>query len=319
MNKIIFTTIFLFSIAITFAQNSDPYKIFGYTSKVKYEVRATDWLYITNKDTTSNIKAIAFNMDKSEAQLIGKNDSVIQTIIIPADKVLRWLSVDPLSAKYPQWSPYNAMLNNPIKYIDPDGREVIIAGEDAKKAAKQLGNSSSLKIKFDEKTGQLSATGKAKTDYDKALLSAINDKDVIMTLNTTRTNQTANGNELYVGAFEGNKKGEDGKVNALATINMSHVEKAATLYGSTQGSYVGHEIIESFTAGKESPNTPAPTMDPNSKGYNEYLSAHNKALAADPSFIAPNVFKTADLKTIGLEKYFPGTKVVVGEVILYTK
>ena len=33
-----------------------------------------------------------------------------------------WLSVDPLSDKYPGWSPYNYCLNNPLKYIDPDGR-----------------------------------------------------------------------------------------------------------------------------------------------------------------------------------------------------
>ncbi|MBI2968912.1 MAG: hypothetical protein HYY40_14015 [Bacteroidetes bacterium] len=36
-------------------------------------------------------------------------------------------SVDPLSHKYPQWSPYSAFQNNPIIYIDIDGREVVPA------------------------------------------------------------------------------------------------------------------------------------------------------------------------------------------------
>ncbi len=34
-----------------------------------------------------------------------------------------WLSVDPLAEMYPGWSPYNYTLNNPINYVDPDGRK----------------------------------------------------------------------------------------------------------------------------------------------------------------------------------------------------
>ena len=37
---------------------------------------------------------------------------------------LGYLSVDPLSDKYPSLSPYVYCANNPIKCIDPDGREV---------------------------------------------------------------------------------------------------------------------------------------------------------------------------------------------------
>lgn len=37
----------------------------------------------------------------------------------------RWSSPDPLAAKYPEVSPYVYALNNPIKYIDPDGRKIV--------------------------------------------------------------------------------------------------------------------------------------------------------------------------------------------------
>ena len=39
-----------------------------------------------------------------------------------------WLSVDPLAEKYPAWSSYNFVLGNPIKFVDPDGREVEYGG-----------------------------------------------------------------------------------------------------------------------------------------------------------------------------------------------
>lgn len=42
-----------------------------------------------------------------------------------------WLSVDPLAEKFTNWNPYNYTLNNPVRYIDTDGRgplDIIIKG-----------------------------------------------------------------------------------------------------------------------------------------------------------------------------------------------
>ena len=37
-----------------------------------------------------------------------------------------WLSVDPMSDKYPSLSPYVYCANNPIKLVDPNGEEIVI-------------------------------------------------------------------------------------------------------------------------------------------------------------------------------------------------
>ncbi|QOJ28871.1 MAG: RHS repeat-associated core domain-containing protein [Ignavibacteriales bacterium] len=42
----------------------------------------------------------------------------------------RWMTVDPLMDKYPGWSPYNYVMNNPLVLVDPDGMRVNDGGGD---------------------------------------------------------------------------------------------------------------------------------------------------------------------------------------------
>jgi len=43
-----------------------------------------------------------------------------------------WLSVDPMADKYPSMSPFMYCAGNPLKYVDPDGREIWLIGSEAK-------------------------------------------------------------------------------------------------------------------------------------------------------------------------------------------
>jgi len=47
-------------------------------------------------------------------------------------RIGRWVSVDPLQKKYPNFSPYNFVANNPMIFKDPDGRDIVFFGDDGK-------------------------------------------------------------------------------------------------------------------------------------------------------------------------------------------
>jgi len=51
-----------------------------------------------------------------------------------------WLSVDPMSDKYPSMSPYNYCANNPVILVDPDGRRIFCETAYSRKAVTQYLN-----------------------------------------------------------------------------------------------------------------------------------------------------------------------------------
>ena len=53
--------------------------------------------------------------------------------------VARFLSLDPLAAKYPTMSAYNYVAGNPIILIDPNGKEIIYKGEDISSQDEETG------------------------------------------------------------------------------------------------------------------------------------------------------------------------------------
>jgi|GEM_PF-6230169 len=64
---------------------------------------------VDNKKIVGDIKIDSLNID---AQPIG-------------DAPGMWMSPDPLSEEFPSWSPYIMCMDNPVKLVDPDGKEPI--------------------------------------------------------------------------------------------------------------------------------------------------------------------------------------------------
>jgi len=126
------SSIKVFLVFAAFAANTHigiaqtPYDDFAPSSKKREMLKLPETTFMAyNNDTTNEIKYIKLNKETYVLSYYDKNDSVIETFALNAtDK--KWLSVDPLAKKYPQYSPYNFVDGNPIRSIDVDGRDIIV-------------------------------------------------------------------------------------------------------------------------------------------------------------------------------------------------
>lgn len=125
MKKIIIPAL-LFSVQC-FAQSNiyNPYASIGKEAKV-LTLSNGRYAEFFDSDSLQRIGSVMFNTATNKIEYFLKEvDTTYQEQLIRPMESSRWFSTDPMAAKYPELSPYAFCLNNPIRYIDPDGRDPI--------------------------------------------------------------------------------------------------------------------------------------------------------------------------------------------------
>ena len=177
-------------------------------------------------------------------------------------RVSLWLNVDPLAEKYPHVSPYTYTLNNPIKFIDPDGRDIVLPkGTSVKNTYIILGNLQKLtddKLVYStQKDGtiriKIASLGKGNKTAGTRLIRRLNSSDKVTTIeignkgNSARANsKTASGKTDWTKAMNGT--GDDATVsfNPSSDPLIKTVEpKTGNISGKKRPNQIGlaHELI----------------------------------------------------------------------------
>jgi RHS repeat-associated protein len=79
----------------------------------------------------SNGYSYGFNGQEKDNEVKGVGNSLDFGARVYDSRLGRWLSLDPLMAKYESISPFVGMANNPIFFVDVDGRILILKGNGA--------------------------------------------------------------------------------------------------------------------------------------------------------------------------------------------
>ncbi|MDI1254575.1 MAG: hypothetical protein PSV16_00615 [Flavobacterium sp.] len=99
----------------------NPFSKLGSKTKVA-TLSNGKYLEVQDLDSIVTIGTVRFNTNTNEIAGFIKRDSLYIDAQPIGDVPSRWMSPDPLSEEYSQWSPYNFCFNNPVKFVDPDGR-----------------------------------------------------------------------------------------------------------------------------------------------------------------------------------------------------
>ncbi len=206
-----------------------------------------------------------FNGKEKDDEISGEGNNLDFGARIYDSRLGRWMSVDPLAGKYPSMSPYNCMGDNPIYYIDSDGREIVVPNKsDQKKILKMINSKAAGTYAFNSSNQLMRIKGcaqeKTSKYYAKQLDAAIKDskkieivitpkyikgysveKDGSITQNTGKVNIDLD--KIGGGGATTNSKGTD-QVVYITDNGLSKLEGAdGKMYKKSAAEVLLHELV----------------------------------------------------------------------------
>lgn len=126
---ILFLLAVMTAVSCLFAQTiKNPFSELGYRKQVMYTSSKGEFEEFHGNPDVVEIGSVYFNAKTNK--VVGYlNEENEKTEVASATSAM---SVDPLCEKYYWISPYAYCMNNPVKYVDPDGRDGMVTGTGTK-------------------------------------------------------------------------------------------------------------------------------------------------------------------------------------------
>ncbi len=222
-------------------------------------------------DTTFRFGSVVFNHITGEVESVVVDDTLYGEYNLKPEVVSRWLSVDPMVTKYPDWSPYNFVADNPLVFIDPNGMDLIFIFKNKKTKDEDRTN---LERYLNEGLGGYYT---ATIDKDgKVTLTAVEGKDIseasenvkgfytvlnnsVSAEGTVKIKVLNDDDSVVIGSFE------DQAIDMKDLAAVENLDNNTDLPGAVSvQSKLAHEITEQH--------------DKQINGNKDFSSAHGKAI-----------------------------------------